>query len=99
MLGETRRSAPAESAVGVRVLRRLRESAAGGWAARVLEAAVAPGHPVRAIWGLSDTLDLRACYGSIKALVEMAGVLRFRWTGHSTTSHLVEALNESRPSK
>ncbi len=99
MLGETRRSAPAESAVGVRVLRRVRESTAGGWTPRVREAAVAPEHPVRAIWGMLYKLELPAFYGSIQPVVEMSDVLRFRWTGHPTTSHLFESLNESRFSK
>ncbi len=65
MLGETHQSDPAESA-------------AGGWAARVLEAAVAPEHPVRAIWDLSYNLELPAFYGSVKPVVEMSDVLRFR---------------------
>ena len=79
-----------------RVLRPVRESASGGWVARVLKAAVAPEHPVRAIWGLLYNLELPGFYGSVKPVVEMSDVLRFRWTGHSTTSHLFESLNESR---
>ena len=43
------------------------------WFPRDLEAAVSEGHPVRAIWGLLENLDLSAFYGSIKTLLDRPG--------------------------
>jgi transposase len=43
------------------------------WLPRDLETAVPEDHPVRAIWGLLENLDLSAFYGSVKTLVDRPG--------------------------
>ena len=63
----TRPTRPEEA----RVLRPVREQLQ--WVARDLEAAVPQDHPVRAIWGLLENLDLSAFYGSIKAVLDRPG--------------------------
>lgn len=43
------------------------------WAPRDLDAAIAEEHPVRAIWGFLERLDLSSFYESIKAVVDAPG--------------------------
>src|SRR5439155_8742216 len=43
------------------------------WLLHDLEAAVSPEHPVPAIWGLLEQLDLAAFYGGIKATLDRPG--------------------------
>ena len=54
-----------------RVLRPVRNQ--GEMMVRDLDSLVAQDHPVRAIWGLLEQLDLSAFYGSIKAVLERPG--------------------------
>ena len=54
-----------------RVLRPVREQLQ--WVARDLEATLPQEHPARAIWGLLESVDMSAFYGSIKAVVDGPG--------------------------
>ena len=54
-----------------RVLRPVRQQLQ--WVPRDLESGVSQDHPARAIWGLLESLDLSAFYGSIKAVLDGPG--------------------------
>lgn len=68
---EEGRSLPPTRPEEARVLRPVRQQVQ--WVTLDLEAAVAADHPVRAIWGLLEQMDLSAFYGSIKAVLDGPG--------------------------
>jgi hypothetical protein len=69
--GQEQAPAPATRPGEARVLRPVRTQLQ--WLPHDLEAAVAPDHPARAIWGLLERLDLAAFYGGIKATLDRPG--------------------------
>jgi transposase len=68
---EERTPAPPTRPEEARVLRPVRQQLQ--WVPRDLESEVSQDHPVRAIWGLLESLDLSAFYGSIKAVLDGPG--------------------------
>ena len=68
---EERAPAPPTRPGEARVLRPVRQQLQ--WVPRDLESEVSEDHPAGAIWGLLESLDLSAFYGSIKAVLDGTG--------------------------